>query len=521
MPSNSSKHSLPGNIKVRVTGWLRHLVLFPFLFAPFFDLHIARYYYGAVPALDVLEITGVYVIVTAVIYLFVSLLVKGKLERGLATLVLIVLFVCWTRILNPILKALHVGDNYNYYPLVLVAAVVLIAILCFAVRRLGAKAYNGLLYYLNTLFVVFVLVELGFIGFYAINGIDKQSLMVRDPAERQMDLNAKSGENIYLLLFDEYASSAELKEDWGYDNSGFDSFLKDRGFFINAKSRSNYCWTEFSMASLLHMDFFRRFQSAHNYCNYPDIQRSVAAIEHPRVVDVLKHAGYDFRAYSLFEVADQPEQYIPEIRINKGRLITVSSLYHAFEVNYLPYLKHRSQIKRDPSYRYPVFYKMDDYNNGGVDMVMREAREHGTVPKFVYAHFLMPHNTYYYDSSDHIMPMDRIKAIPFEQEPKYYCYNVQHTNKKIVQMVDAIKKHDPGATILVLGDHGYRLYLYEDDKHPEYFRNMSAIYFPDRNYASLPDSFTNVNVFRLVLNKVCGTHYPMLPDKSYTLSLKH
>ncbi len=502
-----------------VRQWLRSAVLFPFLFPVFYALHIARYYFGAVPVTDVLEISAAYLLVTAVVYFLVSTLVKNRLARGLVTLIMMVIFVCWFKIINYVFRAFHTGDNYNYYPFILLgcAAIVWIAIL--VAKRLKASTLSAVQYYLNSLFAIFIIVELCFIAFYAIQRPYNNSLMLKDPAEQHTDVSAKPGPNIYLMLFDEYASTGVLKDEWHYDNSSIDSFLKGRGFFVNTKSRSNYCWTEFSMASLLHMDFFRRFRADHNYVNYQDIQRSIVAIEHPRLTEVLRHAGYAIKCHSFFEVDDQPADYVPELRINKGRLITTSSLFHGFEINYLPYLKYRSRIRRDPNFRFPPFYKMDDYNNEGVAWVLNQARAQAAQPNFIYAHFLMPHDLYYYDSADRIMPMDRIKAISKEQEPQHYMYNVRHTNSKIRQMVDTILKYDPHPVIIVLGDHGYRYHLYEDDKHPEYFRNMSAIYFPDKDYSSVPDSFTNVNVFRIVLNKVCGTNYPLLPDKSYTLTL--
>jgi hypothetical protein len=513
MPSDKS-----GRRGVR-HSWQR-AVLFPFLFPVFYVLHIARYYFGAVPASDTLEISGAYLLATAIVYFLVSKIVKDKLARGLTTLILMAVFICWYKIINPLFRAFHVGENYNYYPFILLGIAVIIWIVYFATRRLKPSTSSAVLYYLNALFTIFVAVELGFIGFYAVQRPYKNSLILKAPAEQHIDLSAKAGPNIYLLLFDEYASTEVLKDEWHYDNSDMDSFLKDRGFFVNAKSRSNYCWTEFSMASLLHMDFFNRFRGEHNYVNYQDIQRSIVAIEHPRVTEVLRHAGYTIKCHSFFEVDDQPADYVPELRINKGLLVTVNSLFHGFQITYLPYLKYRSQIKRNPNFRFPPFYRMDDYNNEGVSMVFNEARYQATTSRFVYAHFLMPHDTYFYDSVDRIMPMDRIKAISKEQEPQHYMYNLRHTNNKIRQMVDTILKHDPHPVIIVLGDHGYRYHLYEDDKHPEYFKNMSAIYFPDRDYSTVPDSFTNVNVFRIVLNKVCGTNYPLLPDKSYTLSLK-
>jgi hypothetical protein len=498
---------------------LRQWVVFPFLFPLFYVLHIARYYCGAVPASDVLLISAGWMLLTWLLYWLLRIFIKNRLAAGVAALLLTVLTGCWYKILNPLLRAFHTGENYNRLPWIFMGFLALIAALAFAAGRLKERAASAMLYYLNTLFALFIAAELLLIGFYALQG--RPGPLIKNPAEQAIDASATPGGNIYLLLCDEYASTAVLREKWGFDNSAMDSFLKSRGFFVNAHSRSNYCWTEFSMASLLNMDYFRHFRSPHNTANYQDIQRAIVAIENPRVVQVLKQAGYAIKPYSIFQVDSQAAEYIPELRLNKGRLITASSLFHAMRINYLPYLRHRAEIKANPDYHFPPFYRMNEYNDEGVRKVLHEASLHESKPKFVYAHFFMPHDTYYYDSAGLLMPMERIKNIPKAEEPRYYYYNMRHANGKLRQMVNSIQANDPGASIIVLGDHGYRQHLYQDDRYPEYFRNMSAIYFPDKDYRSLPDSFTNVNVFRLVLNKVCGTHYSLLPDKSCPLTLAH
>jgi hypothetical protein len=371
-------------------------------------------------------------------------------------------------------------------------------------------------FYLNTLFLLLILIEVGYLGVYSIDGRHNERLVARGKQEATLDGHAKSGGNIYLLLFDEYASSASLEKDWGFDNSAMDSFLTSRGFFINADSRSNYNLTLFSMASLLHMDYVQGPVAEVSVVRRPDNQRCIAAIADSRVVQVLGRAGYALRNYSIFDVGGQPKQELTDFIIDNTKLITVNTFFNLLQRDYLPYLRYRQQLKKDPAYREPAFYRTDEYNNEGVRTVLKEAMLKGTSPKFVYAHFMMPHSDFYYDANDRLMSAARIRSVSDAEAPRYYGYNVHHANKKLRQMVDTIQGHDPDATIIVLGDHGYRLHNGEGP-HPEHFRNMSAIYFPDRAYSSIPDSLTNVNVFRVVLNKVCGTRYPILGNREFAL----
>ncbi|MEK7225221.1 MAG: hypothetical protein AAB221_06025, partial [Bacteroidota bacterium] len=47
------------------------------------------------------------------------------------------------------------------------------------------------------------------------------------------------------------------------------------------------------------------------------------------------------------------------------------------------------------------------------------------------------------------------------------------------------------------------------------FKNYSAFYFPDRDYRQLYPGMSNVNTFRIILNKYFGQQLPLLPDKSF------
>ena len=66
--------------------------------------------------------------------------------------------------------------------------------------------------------------------------------------------------DIYFLLFDAYTSSLGLKENYQYDNSGFDRYLAQKGFHIQRASRSNYKYTILSMPSIFNMCYLDRLK---------------------------------------------------------------------------------------------------------------------------------------------------------------------------------------------------------------------------------------------------------------------
>jgi hypothetical protein len=55
---------------------------------------------------------------------------------------------------------------------------------------------------------------------------------------------------------------------------------------------------------------------------------------------------------------------------------------------------------------------------------------------------------------------------------------------------------------------------------PHFFQNLNAVYFPDQNYSGLYDSITNVNMFRVILNKTFNQHFSLVKDSSIFLADK-
>lgn len=91
---------------------------------------------------------------------------------------------------------------------------------------------------------------------------------------------------------------------------------------------------------------------------------------------------------------------------------------------------------------------------------------------------------------------------------------IVYTNHKIAELVNGLLKRSGGNDIFIIqSDHAI------DDldrtKKQDAFRNYSAFYFPDKDYRMLYDSMSNINTFRVILNKYFEQKLPMLPDKTY------
>lgn len=67
-----------------------------------------------------------------------------------------------------------------------------------------------------------------------------------------------------------------------------------------------------------------------------------------------------------------------------------------------------------------------------------------------------------------------------------------------------------------MGDHGFRNCRQTKDRSC-FFRNMNAVYLPDKNYSGFYDSITGVNQFRALFNTLFHEDFPILKDSSIFL----
>ena len=100
-------------------------------------------------------------------------------------------------------------------------------------------------------------------------------------------------------------------------------------------------------------------------------------------------------------------------------------------------------------------------------------------------------------------------------DKKFISY-LNYTNKKIALLLnDLLSKTNNNSVIIIQGDHGYRGFARADIGN--HFKNLSAIFFPDHNYGLLYSTMTNVNTFRVLLNKYFFAKLPMLSDSTIVL----
>jgi membrane-anchored protein YejM (alkaline phosphatase superfamily) len=165
-------------------------------------------------------------------------------------------------------------------------------------------------------------------------------------------------------------------------------------------------------------------------------------------------------------------------------------------------------------YRKKIYNTQKEYNKKIADSLLQFGLVHrNDRPYFVYAHLIMPHFPYFYNSEGIPYPDEEIYSDSMITDKNKFRNYIGYTNLKVIEMVDSLMKQGSGKDVIILqSDHG--LSDLDESRRQDAFRNFSAFYFPDRDYNLLYHKMSNVNTFRIILNKYFGQQLPLLKDSS-------
>lgn len=483
--------------------------LYLFLLPIFFVLHGFVENYGFIEVKEAAILLLSYIFLALSISGFSYLFFKNWNRAALIT-VFWMSFFFFFGALHEFLKEHSPIAFITRYSFLLSSALIVLFFLFIFFKR-STKPFQRFSIYLNALFIIYILVDLGTVVWKA-NRNDNKMLSVYGAATANNYTKCDTclRPDIFFLLYDEYGGSASLKEQYGYENN-LDSFLLNKGFSIQKHSRSNYSFTPFSMSSILNMSYISGIINP-NAVSADDYANCNLLIRDNEVIKFLDVQGYEIINYSVFDLAGNPSRVDQSFLPLKTKLISDRTLFahmnkdigwllitrfpfNLFSKNY--FLKHRKNNEEFQS------------------LTTAEAIRKSSKPKFIYTHFYMPHPPYFYDKNGRL----KDQAIVFQEyktnPPASYLEYVTYCNSKIRELIDTIQKNSPQAVILIMSDHGYREAKSQKTKY--FFQNMNAAYFPDHKYDKFYDSVSAVNEFRIVLNKYFNAGFPLLADSTVLL----
>jgi hypothetical protein len=314
--------------------------------------------------------------------------------------------------------------------------------------------------------------------------------------------------DIYYFILDEYPRADVLKERFGFDNSEFLNFLKERGFYIAENSHTNYLRTRLSLPSALNMQYLDFLTE--KLKDSRDTGLVTAMVRGNNLARVLKSLGY---RYVVVDSGQSPSDESP--------LADLRITYSPIAARELHVLMANSTLAKSMANRFlnEQFRKRHLYNFEQLRGSSKWPR-----PKFVFAHMVIPHMPFVFDRRGEMPAQDieysqdaDAKLMPGSEKP--FLEQMIYLNGMMRDLIDRLLEGAPQKPVIVIqADHGPWVaggWSAEEEFLSQRAPILNAYLVPDKIQAKLYPGISPVNSFRLILNGLFGARYPLLPDKTY------
>lgn len=475
----------------KIKYFFEEVILYPFLLGVFFVLFHLKDAFILYPGLYILLFICLCTLLSGFLFLVLYFFFKNKIKAGIIGILTMMVFLFFDNIRYTLYQLTHLPYIYLKF---IVAALLILVLLPVLFTKSKLRQLNA---YLNVLFIVLIVFELGAIGktYFQSRSYIRYIQQKTIPTQSQTDKKEnKNYPNIYHIVMDAYTSSEELKKNWNYDNAELDSFLIHKGFYSAWHAQSNSTATQMSMAMNFNMDYIPNFDSIIRN----DVVSTSAyrlAIKNNQVVAQLIEKGYQIINLSIFDVADTKRFH------NEVFMPDATSL--------------PKFLFRDCLLKWPSNKKVPKFNGQTNLDIFSELEKvpakQNKAPFFVYAHIMMPHGPDYFDRNGKMYPDGKG---PFKKETKKnYLESLIYANTLLMHSIEKIMTDSKTPPVIIIqGDHGSRL-LREEGNYTEEYSMLARFYFPDKDYLMLYDSISPVNIYRVIFNKYFGSNYPMLQDR--------
>ncbi len=492
-------------MKINPAHIARSWPVFLFLLPVFFVWHGYVEYYDLITPSTAIGLIAKYLAGAILLYICCWWLFKKNVSKAaLYSFFLLCLYFFFGSFQDFISKKFP-GAFITRYSFLLPALLLLFVLLFFFIKRRKSPLRKTTMY-LNLLMVILLL---GDAVSWAGKISRKDNILTGQKKMALQPCPDCANPDIYFIVADGYSGRTALERFFNFDNTAFESQLRQRGFYVADSSFSNYNFTVFSVGSTLNMDYLNTVSYFNGKRDLPIAFRS---IRNSRLLDFLAQNGYELYNYSIFDLAGRPSPVIKTLMdFEKSPLTTQTFLY---------------RINKDIGYhllkRFPFLQKkgknsllFDLENNRTIDSLTRSAALAAAGrPRFIYSHLMMPHYPYYFDSLGNRIPDSKLDDAFHADRSAYTSYLV-YANKKFISLVDHIRRHNARPAIIVLvGDHGCRQGLMDPAEQKWQPVNFNAVLLPDSNYTGFYKGISNVNLFRVILNAQFGQHLPMLRDSA-------
>lgn len=494
----------------------KRFVIHPFLFGLFFVLALYSFNYALVSPGETLLPIAVVLAATSIILLLAWAFLRDLRKAGLLASISVVLCFSYGHAANLIRGNADAGLAF-FAPVNDDASIIVLAmcILLFFVGVYFVWATRSNLRKLTTILnivapVMLIIPTLNIL----LHEVGSRGDYTPAPSVAELELTAPvTPRDIYYIILDRYASASTLREQYDFDNSEFLDYLSGKGFYIASESRSNYHCTTDSLASSLNVEYLDGL-SEEVGATETDQGPVIGMITDHLVGRLLKSAGYEY-----VHLGDWWEP----TRVN---------MHADLNINYGGRLPEFSMGLLRTTVLLPVGTALGIFGNVRMTQWEREIYKFERLaqipeiegPTFAFAHFLLPHPPYVFNSDGSFLKPEEAAAAGSLKTR--YVNQLVATNAKVEALIDALQADSSIPPIIILqADEGplpgggewssWKGSEATDEDLRGKTGILNAYYLPEVDSNALYQSITPVNSFRLMFNLYFGTDLELLPDRTY------
>ncbi len=452
--------------------------------------------------------------IPAVVFALLWVLYRDLLKAGLACFLLLVLFFFYSK-LHSWVEGWPVAGSHR---VLLLASFVLFGWVAWWIGR-TRNSLEGTTLLLNVVTVGALLYPVAKLGVFHLSRIPTFDDVERFFAARPDPRATRRPEplpDVYYFIFDRYGSPSVLAANYGFDNSGFYEFLREKGFYVAPESHSNYLRTSFSLPASLNMTYLDGLAEALGPEN-EDWSPLYELLEDHVLGRFLQRQGYTFIHAGSWWWATRRNRYADE-NLNRNAALPMPNLRLLVDFTMLKPIAKELGIESLDLRRQQ--WQRESYKFQRIAEISRRPE-----PTFTFAHFILPHEPFVFDGDGSFLP----EAVMEQRSPEEnYRNQLIATNEKIRELIEHLLADSATPPILVIQA--------DEGPAPDRFRRegmrfnwrsatpeelwektgiLNAYFLPGADGAPLYPSITPVNSFRLILNEYFGTGLPLLPDRVF------
>ncbi len=487
----------------------RYKPWFLLLMPVYLFVHIAVLYKGLIDYSNVI-VELFWLLLGTVLIIGIPFLILGyKVKSWLIAFLLLFCFYYAGPIKEILQKKFITSFNFGYGYFLPLSLLITGSFIYFIIRT--KRQLLRLVFFLNVLWLLFIITDI--IGGWISNSSPK---VEKNQTGQLLNVNAanqSSLPDIFYIVFDMYTSGTTLASEFSYDNSRIETYLQSKGYKVIPQSQSNFNLTPFSIGSTLNFKYPLQTDTAPVYTQplyFPGFNQ----VADNSLFPFLTKHGYNIQNLSSFNIRNHPRMHGS---YDIWQTSTLFSKYNFVKKLYTDLSWHVRSEERNNAFTTDMQSAV--YHDSLVALqLLNHQPPRDNKPEFVYAHFFKPHDPYTHDSAG----LRKIFTSKFsvEEEKKYYTAQITYVN----QLIQKISTHlmvprKRPLVIIIQGDHGFRFGMDPARKQLE-FSQFNTMYFSDKDYSAITDSFSAVNTFRVVLNKYFDQQLPMLPHQTFYLKYK-